>query len=40
MRNPSQFARLREEIDEAFPAGEETLDNSILAHLPFLNACM
>jgi hypothetical protein len=40
MRNPEYFARLREEVDAAFPSGEEPTNQEILTEMRYLNACM
>lgn len=41
LKNPQYYARLRKELDEAFPPGEvEPFDASRLAELKFLNAVM
>lgn len=40
MLDPGAFDRLRGEIDEQFPSGEEPLDFTRMANMPYLNACM
>lgn len=41
LTNPGCFRRLRQEIDDAFPHGEDTSsDLALQSTLPFLNACM
>jgi Cytochrome P450 len=40
LHNPSAYGRLQEEVDSAFPSGEEPLDVSILSHMEWLNGCM
>lgn len=40
LRTPTYYARLHEEVDANFPAGEEPFDQETLAGMPFLNACM
>jgi len=37
---PAKFDRLRSEVDAYFPAGEEPLDSTKMASMPYLNACM
>ena len=37
---PAAFKRLRDEIDIYFPGGEEPLDVTKMANMPYLNACM
>lgn len=34
------FDRLRAEIDVAFPRGEQPMDFTKMANMPYLNACM
>jgi hypothetical protein len=38
--NPAAYERLQEEVDSAFPSGEEPLDAVKLSHLEWLNGCM
>jgi hypothetical protein len=38
--NPAAYERLQEEVDSAFPSGEEPLDTVKLSHLEWLNGCM
>jgi cytochrome P450 len=38
--NPAAYERLQEEVDSAFPSGEEPLDVVKLSHLEWLNGCM
>jgi cytochrome P450 len=38
--NPAVYERLQEEVDSAFPNGEEPLDAVKLSHLEWLNGCM
>jgi cytochrome P450 len=38
--NPAKFDHLRDEIDTYFPSGEEPLDFTRMASMPYLNACM
>jgi len=38
--NPAAYERLQEEVDCAFPSGEEPLDAEKLSHLEWLNGCM
>ena len=38
--NPAAYNRLQEEVDSAFPSGEEPLDTVKLSHLEWLNGCM
>ncbi|KAH9959236.1 high nitrogen upregulated cytochrome P450 monooxygenase 2 [Russula dissimulans] len=40
LHNPSAYGRLQEEVDSAFPSGEEPLDVSILSHMEWLNGCI
>lgn len=41
LTNPEQYARLRKEVDETFPPGEEEpSDGTRLAQMKFLNAVM
>lgn len=40
LRNPAAYDRLQEEVDSAFPSGEEPLDAVKLSHLEWLNGCM
>jgi cytochrome P450 len=40
LREPSTFDRLRKEVDAYFPSGEEPLDFTKMANMPYLNACM
>jgi cytochrome P450 len=37
---PAKFDRLRSEIDAYFAPGEEPLDSTKMASMPYLNACM
>jgi hypothetical protein len=38
--NPAAYEHLQEEVDSAFPNGEEPLDAVKLSHLRWLNGCM
>ena len=38
--NPAAYERLQEEVDSAFPSGEEPIDAVKLSHLEWLNGCM
>ncbi|KAF8481478.1 cytochrome P450, partial [Russula emetica] len=38
--NPAAYKRLQEEVDSAFPSGEEPLDVAKLSHLEWLNGCI
>ena len=38
--NPVAYEHLQEEVDSAFPNGEEPLDALKLSHLEWLNGCM
>ncbi|KAI0281341.1 high nitrogen upregulated cytochrome P450 monooxygenase 2 [Russula brevipes] len=38
--NPAAYERLQEEVDSAFPSGEEPLDTVKLSHMEWLNACI
>jgi cytochrome P450 len=38
--NPAVYKRLQEEVDAAFPSGEEPLDMTRLSHMEWLNGCM
>jgi cytochrome P450 len=38
--NPVAYEHLQEEVDSAFPSGEEPLDVVKLSHLEWLNGCM
>ncbi|KAH9987800.1 cytochrome P450 [Russula vinacea] len=38
--NPAAYERLQEEVDSAFPSGEEPLDTVKLSHLEWLNGCI
>jgi len=38
--NPAVYERLQEEVDSAFPSGEEPLDAAKLSHLEWLNGCI
>ena len=38
--HPAAYERLQEEVDLAFPSGEEPLDAVKLSHLEWLNGCM
>jgi len=40
LRNPEAYERLQEEVDAAFPSGEEPVDVQILSHMEWLNGCM
>ena len=41
LTHPSEYKRLREELDQAFPPGEgDPFDSAKLAGLPFLNAVL
>ena len=40
LRNPAAYDRLQEEVDTAFPAGEEPLDVTKLSQMEWLNGCM
>jgi Cytochrome P450 len=40
MRHPECYARLRKEIDDTFPNGEEPSNQAKLSGMPYLNACM
>lgn len=40
LKHPEYYARLRKEVDEAFPRGEDPIDFTRQADMPFLNACM
>jgi len=40
LQQPQYFTRLREEIDAAFPPGEDILNFTRLGELPYLNACL
>ena len=39
-RRPECLQRLYAEVDEAFPQGEDTMDFTKQAEMPYLNACM
>jgi cytochrome P450 len=38
--DPLKFGRLKNEVDAYFPPGEEPLDFTRMAGMPYLNACM
>ncbi|KAI0298930.1 high nitrogen upregulated cytochrome P450 monooxygenase 2 [Russula brevipes] len=38
--NPAAYERLQEEVDSAFPSGEEPLDTLKLSHMEWLNGCI
>lgn len=38
--NPVAYERLQDEIDSAFPNGDEPLDALKLSHMEWLNGCM
>ncbi|KAI9445854.1 high nitrogen upregulated cytochrome P450 monooxygenase 2 [Lactarius psammicola] len=38
--NPAVYGRLQEEVDAAFPSGEEPLDVAKLSYMEWLNACI
>ena len=40
LRNPEAYDRLQEEVDAAFPIGEEPLDVTKLSQMEWLNGCM
>ena len=40
LRNPDVYKRLREEVDATFPPGDDPMDFSRHADMPYLNACM
>ena len=42
LTNPTDYARLREEVDNTFPQrdGDDPFDSTKLAKMPFLNAVM
>jgi|SRR5712671_2380214 len=40
LRNPEAYERIQEEVDAAFPGGEEPVDVQILSHMEWLNGCM
>lgn len=40
LREPSAFERLRIEVESYFPHGDEPLDFSKMANMPYLNGCM
>ena len=40
LRNPAAYDRLLEEVDAAFPTGEEPLDVTKLNQMEWLNGCM
>ena len=40
LRHPECAEQLRKEIDAAFPPGEDVMDFSRHAEMPYLNACM
>jgi len=40
LRNPSFYARLRDEIEAAFPSREEPANLQILSTLPYLHGCI
>lgn len=40
LRNPKYYDRLRKEVEESFPNGEDPIDFTRQADMPFLNGCM
>ena len=38
--DPTNVDRLRREVDDYFPPGEEPVDFTRMVTMPFLNACM
>ena len=38
--NPAAYERLQEEVDDAFPKGEDPLDVTKLGQMKWLNGCM
>ena len=40
LQHPAKLNRLRSEVDAYFPQGEEPLDFTRMATMPYLNACM
>lgn len=40
LRHPECAERLKKEIDETFPDGDDPLDFSRQADMPYLNACL
>jgi cytochrome P450 len=38
--NPAVYERLQDEVDAAFPSGEEPLDMTKLSQMEWLNGCM
>lgn len=40
LTHPLVFARLQEEVDANFSSGEQVADQTKLAGMPYLNACM
>jgi cytochrome P450 len=40
LRHPAAYERLQEEVDAAFPSGEEPLDVTKLSCMEWLNGCM
>ena len=41
LSNPGVMAKLRKEVDEYFPPGEESpMDATVQSNMPYLNACM
>ena len=39
-QRPECFQKLSAEVDEVFPKGEDTMDFTKQAEMPYLNACM
>lgn len=40
LKNPSYYTRLRQEVDNVFPSGEEPIDQQRLIAMSYLNACI